>query len=130
MMYANLYFIYSVDIQRDKAFGMWTGEHTSKWAKIQTPFIISITSSNVNKTLRLYHNTHILLIFLLPAIPIEEMETIMLRLLLGNSQVDSQQQTYFFCLTRNYIHYTKTKLRGFSPQANYTDRVTAACRRS
>jgi hypothetical protein len=25
---------------------------------------------------------------------------------------------------------TKTKLRGFSPQANYTDRATAACRRS
>jgi hypothetical protein len=23
---------------------------------------------------------------------------------------------------------TKTKLRGFSPQANYTDRATAACR--
>jgi hypothetical protein len=25
---------------------------------------------------------------------------------------------------------TKTKLRGFSPQANYTDRTTTACRRS
>jgi hypothetical protein len=25
---------------------------------------------------------------------------------------------------------TKTKLRGLSPQANYTDRATAACRRS
>jgi hypothetical protein len=25
---------------------------------------------------------------------------------------------------------TKTKLRGFSPQVNYTDRATAACRRS
>jgi hypothetical protein len=25
---------------------------------------------------------------------------------------------------------TKTKLRGRSPQANYTDQVTAACRRS
>jgi hypothetical protein len=24
----------------------------------------------------------------------------------------------------------KTKLRGFSPQANYTDQATAACRRS
>jgi hypothetical protein len=24
----------------------------------------------------------------------------------------------------------KNKLRGFSPQANYTDRATAACRRS
>jgi hypothetical protein len=24
----------------------------------------------------------------------------------------------------------KTKLRGFSPQANYTDRATAVCRRS
>jgi hypothetical protein len=24
----------------------------------------------------------------------------------------------------------KTELRGFSPQANYTDRATAACRRS
>jgi hypothetical protein len=26
--------------------------------------------------------------------------------------------------------YIKTKLRGFIPQANYTDRATAACRRS
>jgi hypothetical protein len=25
---------------------------------------------------------------------------------------------------------TKTKLGGFSPQANYTDRATTACRRS
>jgi hypothetical protein len=34
----------------------------------------------------------------------------------------------------NYDIYTlylkKTKLLGFSPQANYTDRATAACRRS
>jgi hypothetical protein len=29
------------------------------------------------------------------------------------------------------LYETKTnKLRGFSPQANYTDRETAACRRS
>jgi hypothetical protein len=26
--------------------------------------------------------------------------------------------------------YKKTKLRGFSPQANYTEQATAACRRS
>jgi hypothetical protein len=26
--------------------------------------------------------------------------------------------------------YTKTKLRGFSPQANYTESVTTACQRS
>jgi beta-galactosidase/beta-glucuronidase len=26
--------------------------------------------------------------------------------------------------------YKQKKLRGFSPQANYTDRATAACRRS
>jgi hypothetical protein len=40
--------------------------------------------------------------------------------------------------TQSYAHemgsgamiYIKTKLRGFSPQANYTDRATAACRRS
>jgi hypothetical protein len=31
---------------------------------------------------------------------------------------------------RNLILKLKTKLRGFSPQANYTDRATAACRRS
>jgi hypothetical protein len=29
-----------------------------------------------------------------------------------------------------YLDLRKTKLRGFSPQANYTDRATAACRRS
>jgi hypothetical protein len=30
-----------------------------------------------------------------------------------------------------HVHVlTKTKLRGFSPQANYTDQATAACRRS
>jgi hypothetical protein len=29
-----------------------------------------------------------------------------------------------------YIGKTKTKLRGRSPQANYTDRATTACRRS
>jgi hypothetical protein len=28
------------------------------------------------------------------------------------------------------IEKNKTKLRDFSPQANYTDRATAACRRS
>jgi hypothetical protein len=35
---------------------------------------------------------------------------------------------------REYFHKTeqkkKNKLRGFSSQANYTDRATAACRRS
>jgi hypothetical protein len=30
------------------------------------------------------------------------------------------------CFTKQ----TKNKLRGFSPQANYTDRTNAACRRS
>jgi hypothetical protein len=28
------------------------------------------------------------------------------------------------------LSYTLKKLRGFSPRANYTDRVTVACRRS
>jgi hypothetical protein len=28
------------------------------------------------------------------------------------------------------MNYPKTKLRGLGPQANYTDRATAACRRS
>jgi hypothetical protein len=32
--------------------------------------------------------------------------------------------------TFTYIHTKKTKLRDFSPQANYTDRATAACRQS
>jgi hypothetical protein len=31
--------------------------------------------------------------------------------------------------TKNYA-YEQTKLRGLSPQANYTDRATAACSRS
>jgi hypothetical protein len=30
----------------------------------------------------------------------------------------------------SYYTKNKTKLRGFSPQANYTDRAIAACRRS
>jgi hypothetical protein len=29
-----------------------------------------------------------------------------------------------------FLFHFKIKLRGFSPQANYTDRATAACRRS
>jgi hypothetical protein len=29
-----------------------------------------------------------------------------------------------------YYTYKQNKLRGLSPQANYTDRATAACRRS
>jgi hypothetical protein len=33
-------------------------------------------------------------------------------------------------MTENYFKIKETKLRGFSPQANYTDRATAACRRS
>jgi hypothetical protein len=33
-------------------------------------------------------------------------------------------------ILKNYIYKLKTKLRGFSPQANYTDQATAACRRS
>jgi hypothetical protein len=33
-------------------------------------------------------------------------------------------------LVKNYIQLTKTKLRGRSPQAKYTDRATAAYRRS
>jgi hypothetical protein len=36
--------------------------------------------------------------------------------------------TYIY--TRNTDMKLKTKLRGRSPQANYTDRATAACRRS
>jgi hypothetical protein len=28
------------------------------------------------------------------------------------------------------VYISKTKLRGFSPQTNYTNRATAACRRS
>jgi hypothetical protein len=30
----------------------------------------------------------------------------------------------------SFAHKTKTKLRDRSPQANYTDQATAACRRS
>jgi hypothetical protein len=30
----------------------------------------------------------------------------------------------------SFTSYTKTKLRGLSPQENYTDRETAACQRS
>jgi hypothetical protein len=32
--------------------------------------------------------------------------------------------------TRNGLYNDNQKLRGFSPQANYTDRATATCRRS
>jgi hypothetical protein len=32
--------------------------------------------------------------------------------------------------TERIIKWNKKELRGFSPQANYTDQVTAACRRS
>jgi hypothetical protein len=34
------------------------------------------------------------------------------------------------CLSVPRVTTEKTKLRGRSPQANYTDRATAACRRS
>jgi hypothetical protein len=48
---------------------------------------------------------------------------------------------YYYILLYQYIDYinsdyvclikqNKNKLRGFTPQANYTDRETAACRRS
>jgi hypothetical protein len=30
----------------------------------------------------------------------------------------------------DFIYIMKNKLRGFSPQGNYTDRATAVCRRS
>jgi hypothetical protein len=32
--------------------------------------------------------------------------------------------------TKGGFSYKKTKLHGLSPRANYTDRATAACRRS
>jgi len=35
-----------------------------------------------------------------------------------------------FMITVHYVCYTKTKLRGLSPHANYTDRAAAAGRRS
>jgi hypothetical protein len=38
--------------------------------------------------------------------------------------------TYSFDAVDEFLKKTKTKLRGLSWQANYTDRVTAACRRS
>jgi hypothetical protein len=34
------------------------------------------------------------------------------------------------CSKYEVLETDKTKLRGFSPQANYTDRATAVCRRS
>jgi hypothetical protein len=34
------------------------------------------------------------------------------------------------CIDREPVYKLKTKLHGLSPQANYTDRATAACRRS
>jgi hypothetical protein len=43
---------------------------------------------------------------------------------LGNLQT-IYNQIFFLKLKKK-----KTKLHGLSPQANYTDRVTAACRRS
>jgi hypothetical protein len=54
----------------------------------------------------------------------------------SESLVPSNQTIHHISEDRNFktklqIDFsTKTKLRGFSPQANYTDRATAACRRS
>jgi hypothetical protein len=37
---------------------------------------------------------------------------------------------YKACTENSMVKLKKNKLRGLSPQANYTVRVTAACRRS
>jgi hypothetical protein len=51
--------------------------------------------------------------------------------LLGNIRVVSHHITSLFIVTAAYIKKkTKTKLRGLSPRANYTDRETVASRRS
>jgi hypothetical protein len=43
----------------------------------------------------------------------------------------THKHTESLCEHKNCcMKLTKTKLRGRSPQANYTDRATAACRRS
>jgi hypothetical protein len=49
-----------------------------------------------------------------------------------NGQTDAQPVKIIYQAEKQtYAAYkTKTKLRDFSPQANYTDRATAACRRS
>jgi hypothetical protein len=44
---------------------------------------------------------------------------------------DEYFRSKIVCRFEFECHYqTKNKLRGLSPQANYTDRATAACRRS
>jgi hypothetical protein len=62
------------------------------------------------------------------------MMMMMLRYLYYNAQtllstgmnVLSKSNFLYYVYINNYI----TKLRGFSPQANYTDRAAAACQRS
>jgi hypothetical protein len=44
--------------------------------------------------------------------------------------VEVQVFCYLDIYIRTYHIKTKTKLHGLSPRANYTDRATAACRRS
>jgi hypothetical protein len=48
----------------------------------------------------------------------------------GNSPKQRQQTTASTALDEEGADLQQNKLRGFSPQANYTDRTTAACRRS
>jgi hypothetical protein len=46
------------------------------------------------------------------------------------SYLNSINRWIFVMEIRCFITETKIKLRGFSPQANYTDRANAACKRS
>jgi hypothetical protein len=53
--------------------------------------------------------------------------------IISQTKVYNLKDYYFYFLVLIFsTRYTlkKTKLRGRSPQANYTDRATAACRRS
>ena len=68
----------------------------------------------------------------------EDREKLLSRLYRGNMMPTQKQDINFSCIydftnnlnNNNNNNNNKTKLRGFSPRANYTDRAAAAGRRS
>jgi hypothetical protein len=52
------------------------------------------------------------------------------KILLGAEENDKDLSKARWCPNQDLKGKLKTKLHGLSPRANYTDRATAACRRS
>jgi hypothetical protein len=50
--------------------------------------------------------------------------------IMAKNFIFSSSSSFLFTQINFFFHKTKTKLRSLSPQTNYTDRETAACRRS